>query len=626
MWKNDPCFPDMLASACFLQYDRLPKKGKPQKGREWTLLAGVVISYPMGNEYHMQVVSLGTGSKCIGKSKMSKTGEVLNDSHAEVLARRGFLCYLYQELLAAYRGEESPVLELKEGDVRCSVKEGVHFHFFTSQTPCGDASIFPKNLEEGNQIQDFGHCVMESCGQVSKDARTSKRCQESQKSEDTGSFETFSQLQGHVKGRKHKCQLHGSDEIVFSENSKCFLNCDKSKYLQNQDLGQESPIKKRKLENHQNSACSATVLKSDACLEVSAINTIDKDDSLDHSSPSSSSKKTRETDKYDAGIHDTADSRMELSAKGDNSGIKGKIPIITSREISCISSECSDKTQMQNFFIQMDNVQNFSVLKPMSTSSVSNSPKTGTTGTVQSCDCLTGAGQSGVDIYRTGAKCVPGGKQDPFGDGQNYHTIGAFRIKPGRGERTLSMSCSDKLARWNVVGCQGALLSHFLTSPIYFVSITVGRYPYNAEALMRAVIGRSEGLTELPQGYSIQKPELFQTKLEFEDGRKAVKNKQGDPKIVPCSAALCWYADRHHSAPDVTVNGRQQGVTARNLDKPVSRHGPRYVVGNYSTDSRLCYSLPAAQRCYQAHLGMSPSKLIMISRWLLLTTKLLGNV
>ena len=80
-----------------------------------------------------------------------------------------------------------------------------------------------------------------------------------------------------------------------------------------------------------------------------------------------------------------------------------------------------------------------------------------------------------ADIYRTGAKCVPGGAQDLLGEGAEYHRVGVLRTKPGRGERTLSMSCSDKMAKWNVVGCQGALLSHFIKEPVYFQTVVVGK-------------------------------------------------------------------------------------------------------------------------------------------------------
>uniref|UniRef100_A0A1B0AQ59 tRNA-specific adenosine deaminase 1 n=1 Tax=Glossina palpalis gambiensis TaxID=67801 RepID=A0A1B0AQ59_9MUSC len=139
---NETIFPSIekMASMCFAKFKSLPKTGKPTD-TEWTVLAAVVECDEKGGT--CKVVSLGCGTKCIGKSKLCKRGLILNDSHAEVLARRSLLRYFYKEIKKAINApkEKQSIFTWCEKRRKLYLKTGVTYHFLSTQLPCGDACI-----------------------------------------------------------------------------------------------------------------------------------------------------------------------------------------------------------------------------------------------------------------------------------------------------------------------------------------------------------------------------------------------------------------------------------------------------------------------------------------------------
>ncbi|GCC27682.1 hypothetical protein chiPu_0006108 [Chiloscyllium punctatum] len=416
MWTADE-----IASLCYKHYStKLPKTGLPDPKREWTLLAAVVkveekpSAKPCCNNERnvvtLEVVAMGTGSKCIGQTKMSKNGDVVNDSHAEVTARRAFLRYLYYQLKEAFE-ERKSILAAGKCKGKWQIKSGISFVFFMSHTPCGDASIIPK-----------AECEIRPSPNLRAKEIGEQRSITVQDNENTKNTQ-FLNIEEHTLVTKRKC-----DESAMEVPVKRVKRIDGSEYC--------------------TSGCS----------------------SIPERKPS-------------------------------NPSAEGGIDVRINNNTAHVTHTNSLENVSHNMAAKdADETRDMQI-------------------TVS-------------DIYRTGAKCVPGGLQDPFEPGINYHCVGSLRVKPGR----------------------------------------VGQCPYSEKTMKRAILDRCRHITSLPKDFRVQDVMLLQSQLEFVHGRHSVQcsSVPNKDKFVPCAAAISWCAVPHQPL-DVCVNGFKQGATKKIHGTPQAR-------------------------------------------------------
>ncbi|XP_050738043.1 double-stranded RNA-specific editase 1-like isoform X2 [Eriocheir sinensis] len=124
-----------------------------------------------------------------------------------------------------------------------------------------------------------------------------------------------------------------------------------------------------------------------------------------------------------------------------------------------------------------------------------------------------------------------------------------------QGERLRTMSCSDKIAKWNVVGLQGALLSHFL-EPVYLESIVLGSL-FSAIHMYRAVSGRIEQTVQgLPSPFRLNQPKMNQG--------SSTESRQ--PQKAP-TISVNWDCEGESLEVLNAMTGRQEGENFSRLCK-----------------------------------------------------------
>ena len=175
---------------------------------------------------------------------------------------------------------------------------------------------------------------------------------------------------------------------------------------------------------------------------------------------------------------------------------------------------------------------------------------------------------------------------------------GKLRCKIGEGEgsvlakrhehdpRMVIMSCSDKIASWNVIGLQGALLSLFI-KPVFLKSVVVGKNAYNDrevyEHMARAMFIRHAVVKHkaIPESYRIPAQLMIgiANSSEYERRRRSSKYSlnwwEGEmEKVIKVSTQ-----DRFHSCmcrQDMFIRFRDLILQHELLSKIIRKSSPRF--------------------------------------------------
>jgi tRNA-specific adenosine deaminase 1 len=126
------------------------------------------------------------------------------------------------------------------------------------------------------------------------------------------------------------------------------------------------------------------------------------------------------------------------------------------------------------------------------------------------------------------------------------HLFGRLRTKPGRAdaETTDCMSCSDKLALWQRVGLQGALLGRLLDGSVRFHSIVIGDW-FDLVALERSFFSR---FGQDGNSCDAGRLQLLGTEVPWQFRRQSESD-------MPANNSLNWFAGE--DGVEVLVNGRK---------------------------------------------------------------------
>jgi tRNA-specific adenosine deaminase 1 len=128
---DETAISDMIVSASLFQYSSLPFA--PQPGKH-TVLASFALHDTRSGR--VQLLSLGAGVKCLPASRLPVRGDALHDSHAEVIARRGAIRWLLEEVQRDAQAQGQSAWVCARGDGLYELRDNVHLWMYASTVPC----------------------------------------------------------------------------------------------------------------------------------------------------------------------------------------------------------------------------------------------------------------------------------------------------------------------------------------------------------------------------------------------------------------------------------------------------------------------------------------------------------
>lgn len=498
------------------QYSKLPKNGKPSALKnEWTLLASICMceqlvvpsssssssSTSTSSAYRLSIVALGTGTKCVGYDMLRSDGSIVHDAHAEVVCRRSFLQFLYDQLGLAMEEyiSSSGEIQDKENDGKsCS----------GGNNSDGSKSNDSDNGSSSERKGDDGHSL-----QVG--------------SRPSSIFEWVTSHQDNNGGSSSSSNSCSSSSSSSSDtNNTCGMSKDSAHFRLRNNITFHFFVNQ--------SPCG--------------------DASIHGSSSSSNQQQQQQQQQLQQSSAISADLNNIITENIDgrrHTGISGHQK--RQRENDCVGSTANGSMPAAVVY---------------STDNEAHAHQTKKRKVRPSVPTLCEHVDDNNNVGRTGARpitCkhyVPGTETETeFGTVEQQQ--GIVRTKPGRGPRTISMSCSDKMSKWNILGIQGSLLSQFIPEPVRMATITIGNSQYfDREAMVRAFDRRMSHVHTV-MAHHLQhyaKPRFLCCDLEFEDGRS-------NERTNACSTSMLF-------VPPSTVEaiighrGHKLGVGKKDLSKP----------------------------------------------------------